>query len=127
MTIEYLIYIVIHAILFPLFLPASPFIFVIIKFLGVVKPKNEWLKKQSMVAGKAEAILEAAPQLGLQIYIALLTMKPSLNQKLSILTSAATISLPIIETYVSSRGMDFGFKSIMQNFLVSEHASSKNK
>ena len=109
---------ILHYIFFFPLLILAPVIFIIIKLLAIIKEENRFLKSQSSYGSRGEAILEAAPQLGLQIYIALLTMNPSLNQKLSILTSAATISFPIIETYVSARGMDFGFRSIMQNFLV---------
>lgn len=112
-----------HYIFFFPLLILSPVIFIFIKILAIIQEENRFLKSQSSYGSRGEAILEAAPQLGVQIYIALLTMKPSLNQKLSILTSAATISLPIIETYVSARGMDFGFKSIIQNVLVFVPAS----
>ena len=107
-----------HYIFFFPLLILTPVIFIFIKCLAIIKEETRLLKSQSSYGSRGEAIFEAAPQLGVQIYIALLTMKPSLNQKLSILTSAATISIPIIETYVSARGMDFGFKSILQNSLV---------
>ena len=106
-----------HYIFFFPLLIFSPVIFIFIKCMAIIKGKR-FFKSQSCHGSRAEAILEAAPQLGVQIYISLLTMKPTLNQKLSILTSAATISIPIIETYVSARGMKFGFKSILQNSLV---------
>ncbi len=109
---------ILHYIFFFPLLILAPAIFIFIKFMAIIKEETRFLKSQSSYGSRGEAILEAAPQLGLQIYITLLTMKPSVNQKLSILTSAATISFPIIETYVSARGMDLDFKSIMQNFLV---------
>ena len=109
---------ILHYIFFFPLLILAPVIFIFIKFMAIIKEKTRFLKSQSSYGSRGEAILEAAPQMGVQIYIVLLTMNPSLTQKLTILTSAATISLPIIETYVSARGMDFGFKSIMQNCLV---------
>ena len=105
-----------YIVFFPLLI-FSPVIFIFIKCIAIIKG-NRFPQSQSSHGSRAEAILEAAPQLGVQIYIALLSMKPSLKQKLSILSSAATISIPIIETYVSARRMKFGFKSIMQNGLV---------
>ena len=45
-------------------------------------------------------------------------MNPSLNQILSIITSVATLSLPNIENYVSARGGEFGFRSIVKNIPV---------
>ena len=106
-----------HYIFFIPLLILSPVIFISIKFMAILK-EGRLLRSQSSYGSRGEAILEAAPKLGVQLYISLFTMKPSLSQKLSILTSAATISLPVIETYVSTRGMDFGFKAIIQNCLV---------
>ena len=107
-----------HYIFFIPLVVFSPIIFIFIKFMAILKPENRFLRGQTYYGSRGEAILEAAPQMGVQIYIALITMKPSLSQKLSILTSAATISLPIIENYVSARGIHFGFKAILENCCV---------
>ena len=107
-----------HYIFFIPMVIFSPVIFIFIKFMAILKQENRFLRCQSYYGSRGEAILEAAPQLGVQIYIALTRMKPSLNQKLAILTSAATVSVPIIENYVSARGMRFGFKAIIQNCWV---------
>ena len=96
----------------------SPVIFIIIKFLAILKSGNTLLKSQSTWGTRGEVILEAAPQLGLQLYIVMLTLNPRKSQVLSILTSAATLSLPNIENFVVARGGDFGFKSAVKNILV---------
>ena len=96
----------------------SPAIFIIIKLLAIFKSGNTLLQIQATYGSRGEGILEAAPQLSLQLYIVLLSLKPTQNQVLSILTSAATISLPNIENFVSSRGGEFGFKPITKNIWV---------
>ena len=107
-----------HYVLFIPLLIFSPGIYVIIKFLAIFKVKNTLLQSQSSYGSRGEAILEAAPQLGLQLYIALLSLEPSLTQILSIITSAAILSLPNIENYVAARGLDFGFRTIFKNSPV---------
>ena len=107
--------------LFIFFLPLiffSPVIFVFIKLLAILKPNNEFIQSQSVYGSRGEAILEAAPQMILQLYGVLLTMNPSMNQTFSIITSAATLSLPNIENFVSARGGIFGFQAIIKNILV---------
>ena len=83
-----------------------------------MKANNQFIQSQATYGSRGEAILEAAPQLGLQLYIILLSMSATDKQWLSVITSAATISLPNIENYISSRGGDFGPKSIIKNILV---------
>ena len=56
-------------ILFPLLLPASPLIRIVIFLLRIFKPKNKLLWHQYIVGRKANAIFEAAPQNFLQCYI----------------------------------------------------------
>ena len=108
----------IHYLLFIPIVVISPIIFVIIKFLAIFKCGNTFLQSQATYGSRGEGILEAAPQLCLQLYIILLSLNPSTNQVLSIMTSAATISLPNIENFVSARGGEFGFKPIMKNILI---------
>ena len=102
-----------YLILFIPLLIISPAIFIIIKLLAIFKSGNILIQSQATYGSRGEGILEAAPQLGLQLYIVMLSLSPSTNQVLSILTSAATISLPNIENFVSSRGGEFGFKPII--------------
>ena len=88
---------------FPIFLLISPLIFILIKFLALVKPNSQLLKAQSMLGSRGESILEAAPQFGLQCYIIFLTLTPPGWIKLvSISTSALTLSLKNIEHYVTA-------------------------
>ena len=107
-----------HFIFFMPLIIFSPFIFIIIKLFAIFKATNRFVQSQSGYGTRGEAILEAAPQLGLQLYIVMLSLDPTLNQILSIITSAATLSLPNIENYISARGGDFGFKTIIKNIPV---------
>ena len=55
---------------FMFFLPiilASPVIFISIKLLAALKPNNEFVQSQSIYGSRGEAILEAAPQMILQL------------------------------------------------------------
>ena len=63
-------------------------------------------------------MFEATPQLCLQFSAAMITLNPTLQQMFSIITSVATLSLPHIESYVTARGGEFGFDSIMKNIAV---------
>ena len=107
-----------HFIMFIPLVVFSPVIFLAIKFFAIFKSGNTLLQSQATYGSRGEGILEAAPQFGLQIYIVMLTLNPTMNQVLSILTSAATLSLPNIENFVTARGGDFGFKSIVKNILI---------
>ena len=109
-----------HFLFFIPLLICSPVIFIIIKLLAIIKANNQFIQSQSTYGSRGEAILEAAPQLGLQIYIILLSMSATEKQWLSIITSAATISLPLIENYIYVRSGDgeFGLKSNIKNILV---------
>ena len=106
---------------FALFIPLmilSPAIYIFIKLLAVFEAKNLFIQSQSTYISRAEAILEAAPQLFLQLKIVMATMNPSLNQIFSIITSVVTLSLHHIERYVTARGREFGFDSIIKNIAV---------
>ena len=107
-----------HFLLFIPLLICSPVIFIIIKLLAIIKSDNKFIQSQSTYGSRGEAILEAAPQFGLQVYIVLLSMSGTKNQWFSIITSAASISIPSIENYVSERGGDFGPKAIIKNIWV---------
>ena len=106
-----------HFILFLPLLICSPGIIIFIKLLAIVK-NNQLIQSQATYGGRGEAILEAAPQLGLQLYIIILSMSASEKQWLSVITSAATISLPFIENFISARGGDFGIKEIIKNIFI---------
>ena len=94
----------IPGLLCPFLLPFTPFIFIIIKFMGLIKPNNKLLKAQSTVGGRGESILEAAPQFGLQCYIMFLSLKHlGWIQWISIITSALTLNVKNIEHYVTAR------------------------
>ena len=109
---------VLHFCLFIPLIIFSPAIFVFIKLLAIFEAKNILIQSQSTYMSRGEAILEAAPQLCLQLVAAMITMDPSWNQIFSIITSVATLSLPIIENYVIERGETFCFVSIARNISV---------
>ena len=107
-----------HILLFiPLF-ACSPVIFIFIKMVAIIKGSNEFIQSQATYGSRGEAILEAAPQFALQLYIILLSMSATEKQWTSVITSAATLALPCIEKYCSERDKKFGFKPIIKNVLV---------
>ena len=106
---------------FCLFIPLmilSPAIFIFIKLLALFEAKNMFIQSQSTHMSRGEAIFEAAPQLCVQVSVAMLTLDPSPQQIVSIITSVVTLSLPNIENYVTARGGEFGFGSIVKNIAV---------
>ena len=105
-------------LLFPFLLPCVPFIFIAIKLLSVLKPKNNFLRSQARIGSRGEAILEAGPQFVLQCYVVFLSLSPTWLQLISITTSALSLSLPNIEQYVTTRSEEFGPKSILKNIAV---------
>ena len=109
---------VLHFVLFIPLMILSPAIFIFIKLLAIFESQNTFIQSQSTFMSRGEAILEAAPQLCLQLGAAMITMDPSLNQIFSIITSAVTLSLPNIENYVTARGGIFGFDAIIKNIAV---------
>ena len=109
---------VFHFVLFIPLMILSPSIFIFIKLLAVFETQNVFIQSQSTYMSRGEAIHEAAPQLILQLCIALITMNPTPQQIFSIITSALTLSLPSIESYVTARGREFGFDSIIKNIAV---------
>ena len=109
---------ILHYIMFIPLVTISPVILIAIKFLAIFKSGNTFLQSQATYGSRGEGILEAAPQLGLQLYIILLSLDWTTNQVLSILTSAATLSLPNISNFVVARGGKFGFKTIIKNVWV---------
>ena len=111
-------YSLLHYIMFIPLVSISPAIFIAIKFLAIFKSGNTLLQSQATYGSRGEGILEAAPQLGLQLYIVLLSLDPTTSQILSILTSAATLSLPNIKNFVAAQGREFGFKPIMKNIWI---------
>ena len=107
-----------HCTFFPLFVAFSPFILVMIKLLAVFKKKSKLVQSQSMVASRGEAILEAAPQLILQLYIVLISSSsPSWTQWMSIITSILSLPIPIVEQYETARSEELGKNSIFKIFI----------
>ena len=93
---------VLPGLFFPILLPLSPLIFVVLKGWALFMANSRLLKAQSTLGGRGESLFEAVPQFALQLYIILLTMTPPGWIKLfSIITSALTLSLKNIEQYVN--------------------------
>ena len=109
---------VLHFVLFIPLLIFSPAIYIFIKLLAVFEAQNMFIQSQSTYMSRGEAIFEATLQLILQLIVTMITMNPTLPQIFSIITSVATLSLPSIESYVTARGRDFGFDSIIANIAV---------
>ena len=108
---------VLHFVLFIPLLFLSPAIYIFIKLLAVFEAKNTFIQSQSTYMSRGEAILEAGPQLFVQLIVAM-SGDPTPQQIFSIITSVLTLSLPSIERYVTARGGEFGFDSIIKNIAV---------
>ena len=108
---------------FPMLVPFSPFIFILIKILALLQPSNELLNSQSNLGNSGELTLESAPQLTLQFFEVISEMTISWEQWYSITTSALSLSLLTIEQYVTERSEEYGNKAIMENILVFSTAS----
>ena len=81
-------------------------------------PKSELLQAQSKLGTRGEAILEAAPQLGLQCYIVLLSLSSEWSQWFSIITSILSLPIPLVEQHCTARSEEPGLKSIFKIALL---------
>ena len=103
-------------LIFPFLLILSPLFLLLIKFLAIVKPKNDLIQNQSRYCSLGESILEATPQLCLQLYVIFNSMSPSWKQIFSIITSSLTLGLPNMEKFLNYP--DFQLKSFAKYFLI---------
>lgn len=110
-------------IIFPILMPLSPFIFILIKILALLQPSNELLNSQRNLGNSGELTLESAPQLTLQFYEVISDMKISWEQLYSITSSVSTLSLLTIEQYVTERSEEYGNRAIMKYIPVFSTAS----
>ena len=109
---------ILPGLFFPFLLPFSPFIFIFIKAIEIIKPNNRLIKAQSTLGGRGESILEAAPQFALQCYVILVTLKPpDWTKWLAISTSALCLSFKNIENYVTARLEEKKQKKKKQEFI----------
>ena len=99
-------------------LPISPIIFLIVKLMAIFKPNCPFIQAQARMGSRGEAVLEATPQFGLQLYVVLTTLKLKPLTIFSIATSALSLSLPNIEKYVTARSQEYGFRTILTNIPV---------
>ena len=74
-------------VIYPIVVVISPAIFILIKLSAVFKKEYKIIQAQKNVASSGEAMLEAAPQFGPQLYVVYLTMSPTWSQLFSITTS----------------------------------------
>ena len=108
----------IRSLFFLILLPVSPAIYIFIKLLAVLKPKNEFIQKQIKNVSRAEVILEASPQLILQVKTCLLKMYTTDTRLVSMVTSGLSLCLPIIEQYAYDRSEKFCPSYIIKNIFA---------
>ena len=97
---------------YPLILLLSPALVLLIK-LRTILPHNTHLGKQKQGLNLGESSLEAAPQLALQVYIILTRADrwPTNFQLAAMFASLASLALPSIEIFLTSRHEDTGMKN----------------
>ena len=101
-----------HWLCFPILFVSSPVLFLVIRIIMVLKPNNEFVQNQSRVASKGESMLEATPQLGLQLFVVMTTLSATENQWIALVTSALTFTLDNIKYFLYARGKE-GFNLIL--------------
>ena len=108
-----------HSIFLPLLMAFSPLILLIIKLFAVFKKTSKLIQTQSKVVSRGEALLEAAPQFILQLYIVLLSASslPSWGQWVSIISSILSLPKPILEQYDNARHKETEKKSIINTLF----------
>ena len=93
----------------PLVILVSPVMMLIIHTLAIFRPESRFIKAQKKEVKKGESILEATPQLILQMFVAMKTMHPSWKQQASIITSCLSICIADAESYLDKKyGIEFG-------------------
>ena len=103
----------------PLIIVSSPLILMLIMTLSLLRPESQFLRSQKKIAKSGESLLEATPQLCLQLFIILRTMNPSWKQNYSIVTSALSIAISNVDQYLETRGQELGpNKATSKCFLV---------
>jgi len=96
-------------IFLPLVILVSPILMVIIHTLAIFRPESKFIQAQKKEVKKGESILEATPQLILQMFVAMRTMHPSWKQQASIITSCLSICIADAESYLDKKyGIEFG-------------------
>merc|ERR1711923_664052 len=83
----------IRSILYPIFYITSPILFLFIKLQAILRPSSKLVQYQNQMCSRGEAMFECTPQLCLQLYILLSTLKPSWATTLSMATSELTLLL----------------------------------
>ena len=103
---------------YPVMVLLSPFLLLVIKFLSVFKPKNEFIKHQARSSSRGESIFESTPQIILQLYIVFFNFtKPSALQVFGILSSALSICICHLKKYEETREHKFGLRAFLKNIL----------
>ena len=89
---------------FPFLLALSPLLMLYIKFQIFLRPTNKLVVNQNKIVCVAEGILEASPQLVLQLFIVLRRFQePTTGQLLSMITSAFSLTVPSILYFLENR------------------------
>ena len=93
-----------HKIFFPFWILFSPIVLLCYK-LRAVFPHNSFVRLQRQIIFQSEALLEATPQLCLQLYILFdrSDRRPNLVQLISIISSSLALCLPATERYLTEK------------------------
>ena len=108
----------IRFILYPIFYITSPILLLFIKFQAILRPSSKLVQYQDQICSRGEAMLESTPQLCLQLYILLSTLKPSWAATFSMATSAIALSLPSIEKFLDSRHNNDEVKKMLPTKVI---------
>ena len=100
-----------HFLFFPVAFIFSPVLILAIKASTILRPDDEMIRNQAKVATQGETVLEATPQLILQLYIVMTKFNATGAQWLSITTSALSFCIGNLELYLDAREKS-GLKNI---------------
>ena len=106
-------------LLAPIIILLSPLIIVITDAMALLRPDSEFIQRQKKLVKHGESLLEASPQLCLQLFVVMRTMNPSNNQIQSIVTSALSVPIANCEKYLETIDMELGTNlATPKSFLV---------
>ena len=95
-------------LLAPIIILLSPLIIVITDAMALLRPDSEFIQCQKKVVKHGESLLEASPQLCLQLFVVMRTMNPTENQIQSIVTSSLSVPIANCEKYLETIDMELG-------------------
>ena len=106
-----------HWLLFPFFFIFSPFLFLLIKSLAILRPNDEMIENQTKISTRGETVFESTPQLILQLYIVLSTFNATGAQWFSIITSLLSFSIGNLEYFMGLRNKS-GLRNLALYFPI---------